>query len=84
MNTFRGIMLGTVVGIILWLILGMAIWIVMEFCRELPPAFSHPPITLQEKKMIKDSIRYHGDWPITREGERGIYYMHHKNGKVRL
>lgn len=82
MNAFRGIILGTLCGILLWLLSVLALWAV--FFRSLPPAFSHPEMTLHEKRVVKQSIRRHGDWPITREGYEGRYFMHIKGKRVAL
>lgn len=48
------------------------------------PAFSHPPLTPQEKRMVKRAIKYHGDYPITREGERGVFVMTIKGKRIEL
>jgi hypothetical protein len=78
----KGIILGTVAGILLWLLIGLALY--WAFFREIPPAFSLPDMTVQEKRMVKAAIKRHGDFPITREGERGIYYMTRGKERIRL
>ncbi len=78
----KGIFFGTLCGVLLWLLIALVLW--MVFFRELPPAFSHPPITLQEKQMAKQAIRYHGDYPITREGLDGVWIMTREKERIRL
>jgi uncharacterized membrane protein YccC len=81
LNSFRGIFLGTLLGIILWLLIAWFLWMIIGPRTQ---AFSHPPITLQEKKMVRDAIRYHGDYPITREGHEGIFIMTRGDERIRL
>jgi len=78
----KGILIGTTAGILLWLLIALALW--MVFFRELPPAFSLPEMTTEERQMVKRAIRYHGNWPITREGETGKYFIHIKGKRVAL
>jgi hypothetical protein len=82
MNAFRGIFLATIISILLWILIALGLW--MWIFREPIPAFSHPPMTLQEKQMIRSAIRYHGDWPITREGYEGVWIMTRGEERIRL
>jgi hypothetical protein len=81
LNTFRGIFFGVGIGIVLWLLIAWVLWMIIGPRTQ---AFSHPPITLQEKKMVRDAIRYHGDYPITREGHEGIFIMTRGDERIRL
>ena len=78
----KGLLLGTLCGILLWLLIALALW--MVFFRELPAAFSLPEMTQEERRMVKRAIKYHGNWPITREGYDGKYYMHIKGRRIAL
>jgi uncharacterized membrane protein YccC len=77
----RGIVLGTVCGILLWCLIAWLLWMILTPYTE---AFHHPPMTLREKKMVRDAIKYHGDYPITREGHEGIFIMTRGDERIRL
>jgi hypothetical protein len=80
-NTFKGIFLGTLLGIILWVIIAWVLWMIIGPRTQ---AFSHPPMTLREKQVVKQSIKKHGDYPITREGHEGIFIMTRGDERIRL
>ncbi len=40
--------------------------------------------TVEERRMIKKSIRRHGDYPIIRDEETSIYTMYRKGERIRL
>jgi hypothetical protein len=82
MSAFRGIFLAAIAGIIMWILISWALWIV--FFKDLPPAFSHPPMTLREKKMVHKALKRHGEFPITREGIEGVFYMTRGEERIRL
>ncbi len=68
-------------AVVIILLLIFYIWLYQMIAR---PHFQHPEMTPQEKKMVQKAIKYHGDYPIVREGFRGTYYMLHKDGRVKL
>ncbi len=55
-------------------------WQVTEHRNQ---AFTLPPLTMEEKAMIKRAIRQHGDYLITREQD-GRFIMHRDGRRIRL
>ncbi len=55
-------------------------WQVTEHRNQ---AFTLPPLTMEEKTMVKRAIKRHGDYPITREQD-GRFIMHRDGGRIRL
>jgi hypothetical protein len=69
-------------------ILSLIAILMIIFClwlSQIPkPHFKHPAMTKQERQMVKKSIGKHGDWPIIREGEDGVFYMIQEGKRIRL
>jgi hypothetical protein len=81
MTAFRGIFLAGLISILLWILIAWGLWMIIEPCV---PMFSLPEMTPAERKMVEQARKYHGDYPITREGYEGKYFMHIKGKKVAL
>jgi hypothetical protein len=70
----------TIAAILVILIVIFCLWLM----QTPKPYFCHPDMTKQEKQMVKRALLKHGDWPVTREGESGIFYMVQKGKRIRL
>jgi hypothetical protein len=68
-----------IAAIILYSVMFLIWWV-----NQPKPYFCHPDMTKQEKQMVKRALLKHGDWPVTREGESGIFYMVQKGKRIRL
>lgn len=77
----KGTKLALAIVLILIFYAALCLW---RANAERKQAFSHPEMTAEERRMIKRAILKHGDYPITREGERGIYIMTRGKERIRL